>query len=35
MSCRHRRTIDATTLKRFRLKPDAPIASQFRPDSEN
>jgi DNA-directed RNA polymerase subunit RPC12/RpoP len=27
MTCRHRRTIDAATLKRFGLKPDAPIAS--------
>jgi hypothetical protein len=27
MSCRHRRMIDAATLKRFGLKPDAPIAS--------
>jgi hypothetical protein len=27
MSCRHRRTIDAAILKRFGLKPDAPIAS--------
>jgi hypothetical protein len=27
MSCRHHRTIDAATLKRFGLKPEAPIAS--------
>jgi hypothetical protein len=27
MSCRHRSTLDAAALKRFGLKPDAPIAS--------
>jgi hypothetical protein len=27
MSCRHRSTLNAAALKRFGLKPDAPIAS--------
>jgi hypothetical protein len=27
MRCRHRSTLDAAELKRFGLKPDAPIAS--------
>jgi hypothetical protein len=27
MTCRHRSTLDAAALKRFGLKPDAPIAS--------
>jgi ribosomal protein S27AE len=27
MSCRHRSTLDAAALKRFGVKPDAPIAS--------
>ena len=27
MSCRHRSTLDAAALKRFGLKPSAPIAS--------
>jgi hypothetical protein len=27
MRCRHRSTLDAAALKRFGLKPDAPIAS--------
>jgi hypothetical protein len=27
MSCRHRSTLDSAALKRFGLKPDAPIAS--------
>jgi hypothetical protein len=27
MSCRHRSTLDAAALKRFGVRPDAPIAS--------
>jgi hypothetical protein len=30
MSCRHRSTLDAASLKRFGVMPDAPIASYIK-----